>query len=82
MAPSYIDLPFVIPDKGVAVFISELITELQADGFVCPKKLQVLLRHIDIELRNTVFMMRKYVYEQRHSIWLSKEQLSLLNCFR
>lgn len=46
---------------------------------ITPWELLVLVRHLSIELDNRQFWMRKYVYEQRHSIGLSKEQMRLLN---
>ena len=52
---------------------------LNADGAVCPEAIQVLLRQLGIEKQNALFMMRKYVYDQRHSICLSEEQMRLLN---
>ena len=51
----------------------------QLNDAVSPKELQILLSQLKYEKENALFWMRKYVYDQRHSICLSKEQISLLN---
>lgn len=43
---------------------------LKTDGFVCPKEVLVLLRQLQFEKENALFWMRKFVYDQRHSICL------------
>ena len=58
---------------------NELNGQLKADGFVNPKEFLVLLQQLRFEKQNALFWMRKLIYEQRHSIVLSKEQWRLLN---
>lgn len=65
--------------EEAAEFVDVLQHRLAVDGFVCPKELLVLLRHLELEEQTHLFMMRKYVYEQRNSIALSPEQMHLLN---
>ena len=77
-APDYTRLGLLVTNEEAAEFMNECSTRLKANGFVCPKQLLVLLRHMELELHNHLFMMKMYVYEQRHSIFLPKE---LLNFF-
>ena len=76
-------LHYNIHDQKPGEFVNELKSRLEGrlnfDGFTCPKKLLTLLRHLKIEKQNQLFMMRKYVYDQAHSICLSEEQMRLLN---
>ena len=65
--------------KSLLKFVNDLNNRLKVDGYVCPKKLLTILRQIDIEEQNCLFMMRQYVYEQRHSIGMPKELMRLLN---
>ena len=54
-------------------------SRLKTGGIVCPKELQILLRHLELERQTQLFMMRKCLYDHTHSICLSKEQVRLLN---
>ena len=59
-----------------ANFVRALSRQLNADGFVLNiKELLALLHHIELERKNGLFMMRQYIYDQQHSIWLSEEQM-------
>ena len=53
----------------------------KADGFMCPRKLSVLLgvHKLKLEEETNRFMMRKYIYDHTHSICLSEEQMRLFN---
>ena len=70
---------FEIPSEEAGEFANILSSRLKADGFVNPKELLVLLRQLELEKETHLFMMRKFVYEQRHSIGISMEQWRLLN---
>ena len=74
-----IELGYEFPREEAAELANELSGRLKVDGFVNPKELLVLLRQLELEKETHLFMMRKFVYEQRHSIGLSMEQwLNLL----
>ena len=75
-------LRYNIIREEVLKLVNVLRRRLKADGFVCPKELQVLLRHLELEEQTHRFMMRKYVYEQRNSIGLTQEQMHLLKFLR
>lgn len=60
-------------------FVNLLSSRSKADGYVCPQELQLLIRQLDVEEQNALFMIRRYVYEQRHTIYLPLKQMSLLN---
>ena len=67
------------PAEETPEFLNALKNRLNVDGSVCPKEIQIMIRHLDIEKQNALFWMRKYIYDQRHSICLSQEQMGLLN---
>lgn len=76
----FYQLSYKISAKEVPELINVVKSRLKADdGFVNPKQLQILLRHLDLERQTHLFMMRMYVYEQRNSICLSQEHMRLLN---
>ena len=75
-------LIYKVNRKEAPELLNVLVGRLKADGFVCPRELQVLLRHLELEEQTHRFMMRKFVYEQRHSIGLLPEQMRLLNLSR
>lgn len=66
---------YVISEEvSVSQFVNTLKSQLKAhEGFACFKELNVLLRHLDIEKQNHLFMMKKEIYEQTNSICLSKK---------
>ena len=67
------NIQYGIPGEEAVEFANILSSRLKADG--SPKELLVLLRQLELEKGTHLFMMRKFVYEQRHSIGMSKEFL-------
>ena len=70
---------YEIPTEETSQLVDALKSRSNADGSVCVEGLQILLRHLQLEKKNALFWMRKYLYDQRHSICLSVEQMRLLN---
>ena len=61
-------------------YLSTLESRMKAGGSA--KELLALFHKVELEKQTHLFMMRMYVYEQRHSIFLSNDQLRLLNFSR
>ena len=78
-APRFKSLKYKIPTEEAAGLMNALHRQLNVDGAVCPKELLNLLSHLNFEKENALFWMRKYLYDQRHSICLSEQQMRLLN---
>ena len=66
---------YKISGDEVLWLVNELKSWFNTDGHVCPRELQNLLRHLEFEKENTLFWMRKCLYDYRHSICLSEEQI-------
>ena len=66
---------FEFPGEQPPEFMDELSSRLKANGFVRPQKLIAMLRHVQLERETHLFWMRKFIYEQRHFIGLSRETL-------
>lgn len=64
---------------NVLSFLDALRREFEPGEFLCYKKLWHLLNHLKFEKESHLFMMRKEIYDQTHSICLSKEQARWLN---
>ena len=77
--PGSKQLFYEIPTEETPELLNALKNRLNADGSVCPKELLILLGHLKFEKQNALLMMRKCIYDQRHSICLSEEQMRLLN---
>ena len=73
---------YKISGEEALCVVKELKNWFNTDAYVCPKELQNLLRHLEFERENTLFWMRKCLYDHRHSICLSEEQMGLLNFAR
>ena len=74
---SYLD--YQVAAEEAPQWMNALQRQLNVDGAVCARELQTLIRHLKYEKENALFWMRKYIYDHRHSICLSEEQMRLLN---
>lgn len=61
--------------KLLNIWSSQLMKK--TDGCFCPRELFFKLRHLQFERQTYLFMMKKYLYDQRYSICLSKQQMRL-----
>ena len=73
---------YEITTKEVPELMSVLQSRMVADGSVSSKDLQTMLCRLQLEKETHLFWMRMFVYEQRTSICLSREQMRLLNFLR
>ena len=73
---------YQVPIEEAPNFLNALHNHLNVDGAVCVKELQILLRHLKFENENALFWIRKYLYDQRHSICVSEELMRQLNLYR
>lgn len=73
---------YEITSKEVPELMSVLQSRMVADGSVSSKDLQTMLCRLQLEKETHLFWMRMFVYEQRTSICLSREQMRLLNFLR
>ena len=74
------NLSYKFSDKEEGLdLLNDANDQLKADGFVCVNELLAWLRRREIEKRHDLLMMRRYIYEQKHSVCLSKQQMRLLN---
>ena len=55
--------------------MENLSSRLKVDRFICPTELHVLLDQLEFEKQNALFWMRKFIYEQRHSVYMPVEMI-------
>ena len=70
---------YEVTTKEVPELMSVLESRLDAYGYLYPENIQPLFRQRQLERETNLFMMRLFVYEQRNSIFLSRELMHLLN---
>ena len=63
-------LDYDVPAEEAPSLMNAMQRQLNADGPVCLRELHTLVHHLELEKENALFWMHKYLYDQRHSIYL------------